>query len=173
MDQPDVVIARNRTYAFVAIILAPVFVVIGLWLLSEGSALALLIGVAAIAFFGWVFTRGLRGLFDKRPGLVIGKDSIRIALTGGQETVVAWHEMTGVTVISGGPRRFIAIDLREPERYRARLDLFHRVADRLWPDKVASPVQIPVGELRIGVDELVETLLARIEESGGAGSPGR
>lgn len=161
------VFARDRTNAVISACLSPPFVATGVWIVLDGTIAGAVIGLAAIAFFGFVLIQAVRALFDRRPGVVVGPEGLSWSLAGHPTVTVPWDEMESISMIRGLGRRFVAIKVRDPKTYSRLGGWLDRLASGLSDEPAGGAVQFPAGLVRVGPDELLATLQGYLKQYGG------
>jgi hypothetical protein len=105
--------------------------------------------------------RGMRRLQDPEPGLVVGPRGLRVR--SGESTLqsetIPWSAIRAVETRGQRGRPYIALQLREPQRYAPPASVFNWPGRRLRGDALAISPQF----LRIGLPDL-EALLRRYFE---------
>jgi hypothetical protein len=158
-DLIEVPLSRTKTALLLAGSLAFVASGIAFVVLAESTdlppALLRVVGVVAIAFFGFCGAYALRKLADDAPGLVISAEGIHDNTSGISAGTILWADITGLRerVVTG--QRFLVVDVIDPAKYTARGNRIQRALKGLNLRSYGSPILISANTLKIGHDELM------------------
>jgi hypothetical protein len=147
------------------------FVALGAWLLSLDAdeiragrsftlffnepTYVLVLGVAAILFFGACGVYGLLKMFDKKPGLVLNSEGIVDNASGAAVGFIPWNEVIGAGVYEIQKQKMLVIGVRDPQKYVERGGALKRWVNKANLGMTGSPVTISSVALKIDFAELV------------------
>jgi hypothetical protein len=111
--------------------------------------------VVCVAFFGLAAVYAGRTLLDASPGLVI--DAEGIIDDSGPAAVgrIPWSDIRGFGVAIFKMRRYLTVDVEDPDKYVQRAHPLKRPWLMLNARILGSPVQIVPWRLKIGLNELL------------------
>jgi len=151
-----VIIAQSRATWIVYLVAALAFVVTGVLLLVAGESR--LIAWGAVVFFGGCALGFAWQIVDNRPRITISDEGIddRMLKVG----VIAWGDIRALWLYRQKGQPFVGLDLRDPEKYLARLSpLMKRMV------ALNEKLDLPALNLNLAgtraVPELVEAMLQR------------
>jgi hypothetical protein len=97
---------------------------------------------------------------DPGPGLVIDAEGLIDRSSGVAAGRIPWRDITGFKVHEVHSQQFLAIMVKDPERYLARANPLVRPAVRINSVRYGSPIQISAVALAIEFDDLVKAVTA-------------
>ena len=169
MHDQTVIKFSNRKN-ILSIIMGLVFVFMGIWMLSmdtqtienlkrfNNPTLFHGTGFIAIVFFSLVCFWGVKNLFDNSPGLIVSSDGILDNSSAVSAGFIPWEEIVGVGEYEVGKQKFISIQVQDPEKYANNGNYLQRLANNANIEMCGTPVNISSISLKIGHEDLFETI---------------
>jgi hypothetical protein len=99
-------------------------------------------------------------LRDPGPGLVIDAEGLIDRSSGVAAGRIPWADIKGFKVHQIQSQQFLAVLVRDPERYLARANPLLRAAVRINLSQFGSPIQISAVALDIDFEDLVSAVTA-------------
>jgi hypothetical protein len=133
----------------------------GLWLISTGGLVQIIVGAVAVLFFGMGLVMfGARLVFNPvllqidEEGYV---DRSSLATPGR----ISWSEVAAVSIGSIGPHRFLEITISDPEAVLRRAGPLRRIVMRA--NKAAGFATVTIAEIALPypLETLIETMRSR------------
>lgn len=152
------------------IVLAIMFVVLGVWLLTldpqrienarRFNSPVLIYGtaIAAIVFFGLCGIVGVRKLFDNSPGLILTAEGIYDNSSGVSGGLIPWREVVGISEYQIQRQKFVSILVQDPEKYVKRGNALKRMTNRANIKMCGTPINISANALKISYAELLQSI---------------
>ena len=171
------VIYVNKLKIILLIIVACVFVAVGVWFLIldaqsiesnkslDSLSLVSLVGLVGILFFGLCALMGLIKLFDKSPGLILNETGILDNSSGVSVGVIPWSEVVGINQYQVQQQRFVSIMVQNPEKYINTGNALKRMANRANFKMSGTPINISANSLKISYEELLDIIEAFYRKS--------
>jgi hypothetical protein len=103
----------------VLLLIAIFFVSVGAMMVMDANAKDAWIGWGCIIFFGAGIPLFAREMFDTKPRLVLSDEGVFDRTLG--VGIIPWSEITGATLRSVNRNNFICLEVRNPERWTARM----------------------------------------------------
>jgi hypothetical protein len=186
MDSTDeTIIELSRTKLVLLLLGSCAFVAAGVWMLSLDAAeiragssfrlffnnptYVLVLGVAAILFFGFCALYALKKMFDKKPGLVLNSAGIVDNASAVAAGFIPWSEVVGAGVFEIQKQKMLVIGLRDPGKYIDSGGALRRMVNKANQGMAGSPVTIPSTTLKIDFAELLSLFDRYLQKYG----PGR
>jgi hypothetical protein len=157
-----IVVGPARGKIVVLLVASLGFVVGGvIMLLVSHRALDRLAGIASIAFFGACTLLLAKELVDARPRLVIDDSGVfdRTLLVG----IIAWDDIVDAEVVTIARQQLIALRLRDPKKYTARLGPVHQRLVTLNEKMGHQPLNLKVGALDVDPHTLAAMIVREAE----------
>ena len=126
------------------------------------------VAAAAIAFFSACGLFALFKLFDRTPGLVIDAEGIIDNSSGLSAGRIPWSDIRGLHVTVVQQRKFICVQVHDPDKYVQRASFLKRQLDRLNAKYFGGPIFISAVALRTDFDELLRVVTESLERHRGA-----
>lgn len=153
-----------------------VFVAIGLWFVINPSALKsaqrfnptaiMLVGYAAIVFFGLCVAVIVSKLPDQKPGLIIDAKGLHDNSSGVSAGEILWEDIEALSVIQIHRQKLILLQVKNPQAYIDRQTSgFKRKMMSMNHRMYGTPVSITTNGLKISFDELYAILISKLETS--------
>jgi len=160
---------------------AALFVAAGIWFVTNpssftkntfsfmGSTKIIVVGWAAILFFGACLIMIFRKIFDNKLGFVINGQGIVDNSSGVSAGLIPWADITGLTVRQVYNQKFIMVMVKNPEEYIERhAGAIKRNTVKLNHQMYGSPISISANSLKCSFDELHALLTERLKKHNGA-----
>ena len=155
---------------------AIVFVALGIWFVikpqeisngaSVSSTIILIVGIAAILFFGLCALYALRKLPDTKPGLIIDESGLTDNSSGVSAGQILWADIDNLSVISIQRQKLIMIEVKNPQDYiDKQTSTFKRKMMTLNYKMYGTPLSITSNGLKISFDELLRVITDKLNES--------
>lgn len=153
------------------------FVAAGVWFVTHpdirlfgnktNPALAYIIGIAAIAFFGFCAWCLAPKLFDNKPGLVVSAEGITDNCSGFTFGLIPWADIEDINVLEMGKQKLIMILVSDPDEYinRQSNSIMKKMA-KMNNSSYGTPISITANTLQYDVEELYSLLRGRLEARG-------
>jgi hypothetical protein len=158
-----VVIPLKKTKLLKIVVIAGVFVAIGIFMMFTEDVVALLFGLAGILFFGSILAFSVRKLFDRKPGLIVTSGYIEDNASGVAAGMIPWSEIRGISIATVQAQQFLTIHVTDPEKYVERGGVLKRMMNRVNLKHFGSPVHIPATTLDIDFDDLATLVEYRFQ----------
>lgn len=128
------------------------FVAIGFFILITHDNYWLFSAIFAMAILAFAFGGGfaMKTFFDSRPGLTLSTHGIFDNSNGIACGDIPWSDVTEIHYLTN----MLVIQIRYPDRYIERGNLFQRVLKRSVYKRFSSPICINADSLRIDFHEL-------------------
>lgn len=121
----EVVYFPSKKKLTLAAIGSLVFVLVGIWMLTDESAslgpFERMTGAAAIVFFGLCLVYVIYRLVVNKQALTINRAGIVDNASAVSVGFVAWEEIACATIYSQSGNRFIGIELKSPDAFLSRV----------------------------------------------------
>lgn len=166
-----IIIPLSKTKGILLLFGAIAFVAMSIWMWPSADSQTRfnplemkVVAVAGVSFFGLCALYGFYKIFDMRPGLIIDAQGIldnSSAIAAGQ---IRWDEITGWHVSEIAGQRMVTIEVVDPQRFVDRGNFISRKLNSANTKMTGSPINISSVSLRIGFDELVQTLNEAFEK---------
>ena len=112
---------KTLLYCIAALILAGFTVVILYASFERGSVIAIIVALvlclAGVLFFGFIFLYLIRTLFDRRPMLIIDRDGITDNSSAAALGFIPWSDLGEARVTTLAGNEFVELRLRHEEKY--------------------------------------------------------
>src|SRR5262245_34837868 len=118
------------------------------------------VGVVCAGFFGSIAVQAAAKLFSTAPGLIIDSEGIVDNSSGVAVGPIPWSDIKRIGISTSEERRFITIEVRDPQKYIQRGNLVKRVLRGQNMKYFGGPIHISADTLRIDFDELVKVIKA-------------
>ncbi|MGN7783868.1 STM3941 family protein [Niabella sp. 22666] len=174
MTQLNIEIPLSKRKIMVALFISLLFVALGFWLViarpnpNGGNAilgnpiLIVVVGLAAIVFFGMGILVLIRKLKDKRPGLIVSDEGILDNASGVAAGVIPWADIQKIKLAQVMSQKFLMLIVKDPEQYIQReTNAIKRKGMELNYKNYGSPISISAGSLQIGFNELQALLMEK------------
>jgi hypothetical protein len=178
------VIELSRKKIGLVILGSCVFVALGIWLFSldadtihalprgRNPTFVHAIGILAIMFFGLCGIVAIPKLFDKKSGLIFSPSGIVDNASGVSAGLIPWSEIIGADSFEMRRQKFLAIKVKNPEKYLERGKGLKRLVVKANYKMCGSPITISAIALKISFPELVALFNQYQQKYGGAKSSG-
>ena len=110
--------------------------------------------VVAMACFALCASFGLFKLFDDRPALVFSPAGLVDRSSALAVGFIDWSDVVGWSVVEVNKRKFLQVNVAEPEKYLRELGLFKQMLARISWKTRGSPIHISSSMISMGFDEL-------------------
>ena len=167
LNSEPVIIPLNKLKLVMMFFGAVLFVAAGIWFVTNpstftkdtsgfmGSTKIIIIGWAAIIFFGVCAIMIARKIFDNNSGLVINSEGILDNSSGVSAGLISWADVTGLRERQVYNQKFIMIMVKDPEKYIDRhTGALKRNTVKLNYQMYGSPISISPNSLKCNFDEL-------------------
>lgn len=129
MIEPIIIPSRklgNIIYALGALI----FVILGLILLLTADILPILVGLFAIAFFGWGFIIFVKRIFNNQPLLMVDQHGITDHSSALALGFIPWQDIENIQLRHMLNQTFISVSVKDQEVYLAKMSSLQRNASK-------------------------------------------
>ncbi|MEP6613386.1 MAG: STM3941 family protein [Mucilaginibacter sp.] len=177
LNAEPVIIPLNKLKLSAMFLGALIFVGLGVWIVNHPSTFATgifrflgdtggtAVGWASIIFFGVCAIMIFRKFFENKSGLVINREGIMDNSSGVSAGLIAWADITGLTVRQVYNQKFIMILVENPEVYIERhTNALKRSTVKLNHQMYGSPISISANSLKCSFDELYAILTERLNK---------
>lgn len=114
----------------------------------------LAVALGSVLFFGGGAAFCIRGVLDRRPGLVLTSSGIQDGVHGTGFGFVPWSDITGIATFKAGGQSHLVLGVAAPEKYLRPGNWLMRLMKRLNHKTLGSPVSINATMLKIRLDAL-------------------
>lgn len=164
------IIYLRKVKVILLILGAIIFVALGAWFLSldpqdiessrrfNNPILIYGIGISSIVFSGLCGFVGIKKLFDKSPGQILNSEGILDNSSGLSAGIIPWSEVVDIGQYQVQKQKFVSIYVQDPEKYVNTGNALKRMANRANMKMCGTPINISANSLKIGYDELLETI---------------
>lgn len=173
----EIVIPFSRIKILLIFLIVLVFVVAGIWLLSDAESIAngsyrrrnpdfiRILGIASVIFFGIGGILAFKKLFDKKKGLIINKNGIIDHSSGTSIGLIKWEDITGIGIVKIRSQKFVMIEVSNPEHYMSlNKNRLGKMTMRANYYKYGSPISISAITLKTNFKELLMTIQEKYEQ---------
>ncbi|CAM2793038.1 membrane protein [Streptococcus acidominimus] len=129
MIEPIIIPSRklgNIIYALGSLI----FVILGLILLLTADILPILVGLFAIAFFGWGFIIFVKRIFNNQPLLMVDQHGITDHSSALALGFVPWQDIENIQLRHMLNQTFISVSVKDQEVYLAKMSAIQHNASK-------------------------------------------
>ncbi|MCQ6958520.1 STM3941 family protein [Mucilaginibacter aquariorum] len=151
---------------------ALLFVILGLWFIKQpeifrkGVALIIVIGYAAVIFFGISAIFIFRKLFDTKAGIILDDKGIHDNSGGVSAGFIPWGNITNISTIEVSRQKLIMIEVSTPDDYINRqTNYIAKKAAAINHKMYGSPISITATSLKYSFDDLYYTLRKRWQQN--------
>jgi len=128
--------------------------------------LILIIGIAAIIFFGSIAIFLTKKLRDNKPGLIINSEGIIDNSNGVSAGLVLWKDVIVISTSNVLNQKFLMFFVKNPEEYINRQNgIVKRKAMEMNYRSYGSPISISANTLDTNFEELYELLQRKFNEN--------
>ena len=138
------------------------FVLIGAWMVSSDPSVAFW-GYLSIVFFGLCAFVFAVQAFQRGPALIVNPDGITDRSTAVSAGFIPWADITGIGSGSMQGQHFIAIQVRDPEKYLNRGNALQRKLKRMNQRSFGMGIAIHTNSLDVETEELLGLLEGALE----------
>lgn len=164
----------NKKRFIVLAVIASLFVVAGIWLVTNTPTTSIVtsnpkfikfVGVVSAAVFGFVLVWTLRKVFDDRPAMIITDEAVIDNSSGVSAGEVLWKDITAVKVVKVYHQKFLMLIVRNPQEYidRQTKSMKKRAMDLNFKT-YGSPISIASSNLDYKFEALKSELERRVEK---------
>jgi len=177
LNTEPVIIPLNKLKLVMMFLGAALFVAAGIWFVTNPSAFGrdifrfmgdtgvAIVGWASTIFFGACAIMIFRKFLDNKSGLVINNEGIMDNSSGVSAGLIAWADITGLTVRQVYNQKFIMVLVENPEVYIERhTNALKRNTVKLNHQMYGSPISISANSLKCSFDELFAILTEKLKK---------
>lgn len=165
-------IPLSKTKLILVFIGSLLFVVAGLYFISsnaEQQAVSnpiwgMVLGVAAVLFFGSTGIYSLKKMFDKTMGLIIDSDGIIDNTHAASVGLIKWEDIVEIETQQVGATRFLLIHTTNPENYLDKVNSYKKKLLEANYSMYGTPFSITSNSLKYNFDDLEKLLQERLLE---------
>lgn len=169
-------IALNKTKLLLTSIGAGIFVVLGIWLITNTPSTSIVmvndprfikfIGVLSALFFGFIFVWALRRVFDDKPALIIDDEGMEDNSSGVSAGRVLWKDVTEIKTIKVYNQKFLMLMVRNPKEYIDRqTKKMKKKAMEMNFNSYGSPISITTNSLKYSFNDLKQLIEQKVAAS--------
>ncbi|MBN1463967.1 MAG: hypothetical protein JXQ69_01195 [Paludibacteraceae bacterium] len=172
MNKIEIPISKTKTSLILLIGL--IFVIIGaLFILTpekfttslyRNPQTILIIGIAAVLFFGAASIYGFIKLFDKRIGLSIDENGITDNSNASSVGLIEWNDIVEIKTEHFKYTKFILIYISNPNKYLKRVNGFKRKLMQANMNMYGTPLSITSSTLKYNFDDLDSLLKDNLKQ---------
>ena len=127
----------------------------------------MIVGVAAVVFFGAVGVYTFKKLFDKTIGLTIDEKGITDNSNASSVGLIGWDEIVQIRTEEIMSNKFLLIFVSDPEKYIGRVSGIKRKLLQSSFKMYSTPISITSNTLKYNFNDLERLLRERLEEQRG------
>ncbi len=127
----------------------------------------MIVGVAAVVFFGAVGVYTFKKLFDKTIGLTIDEKGITDNSNASSVGLIVWDEIVQIRTEEIMSNKFLLIFVSDPEKYIGRVSGIKRKLLQSSFKMYGTPISITSNTLKYNFNDLERLLRERLEEQRG------
>ena len=176
MEQDRIEIKLSKRKGVLALLGSVVFVLLGIWLISEADDLTGWrtrnptfirgIGIAGVLFFGLCAVYIGRKLPDNKPGLIIDKMGLVDNSSGISAGQILWSDINEISVIEIHRQKLIILHVKNPQDYiDKQTSGLKRKMMQMNFNMYGTPLSITSNSLKITFDELHNILKEHLNTS--------
>jgi hypothetical protein len=165
MARPGAVAIRSGNLKAVFLgLVSIIFVAGGIWMIVDGPTGIRIIGSLNVVVFGLAFARFAYLIFNPKPSLVVDHDGVYDNGSTIAAGFIPWSEIKGIYIPRFTAQAFIGIYVKDVETIYNRLPVWKTRLIRLNSGLTGTAINVPVGMLRIGRNELIALLREKHSE---------
>jgi hypothetical protein len=149
----EIRIQSNKKKLLILILLAGMFVLIGIYILvvesSKGFTLIQGICLLSIALFGWGGIVGVSKILDKKPGLILNNLGITDNSSVNAVGFIPWSDILSISVILVEREQLLFVYVKEPQQYIEVGSAARRGLKRINYKMYGSPISISSSFLQV------------------------
>lgn len=127
----------------------------------------MIVGVAAVLFFGAVGIYGFRKLFDKTIGLTIDDSGITDNSNASSVGLIEWSDIIEIKTEQVMSTRFLLIFVNNPDKYLARVNRFKQKLMKGNMKMTGTPLSITSNTLKYNFNDLERLVKDKLIEQKG------
>ncbi|MCC3159020.1 hypothetical protein LJ737_17385 [Hymenobacter sp. 15J16-1T3B] len=165
---PRVVIALSKRKILLLLLLCGVFVAVSSWLWSIAETqtryeplLAKGVSLLGVVFFGIGGVVAVRKLVSQEPGLVLDEQGIWLPGSIGAPSLIPWQHVQGFEVMELHRTKVLLVLVNNTAELLAQQRGWKQQLLRMNLQQYGTPYSITSNTLKIGFDELVQTVTER------------
>lgn len=170
-------IQLSKTKLFLMAIGSIVFVVLGFWFIifrpailsfnkANSAPIDLVVGIAAILFFGLCFAYIVKKLSDNNLGLIIDNEGITDNSSGVAVGLIPWTDIDSITTETVANQNFLMINVKNPQEYIGKqTGLIKRKAMEINYRTYGSPISISANSLKCNFNDLYQMINDRFQSA--------
>lgn len=154
-ENSRIIILLSKIKIFLLFLCSLAFVACGLWIIitqPEGrynKYYLLIVGIAAVVFFGMCAAALFIKLFDGQPGLIIDERGITDNAGTFAAGFIPWTDITGIESVKQASQKFILVYVRNPEEYVNRQTSFLAKKIKTGYKYSGTPIAISANGLKM------------------------
>ena len=174
-EEEQIEIPLSRTKMTTAFIVSLIFIGFGIWFVISppkvnspvfgNPTLILLVGIAAVLFFGFVAITIFRKFSDKRAGIIINSQGIIDNSSGVSAGLIPWTDIEEIKFVQVVSQKFLMVIVKNPQFYLDRVsNPIKRNAMKMNFKSYGSPISISANASKIDFETLKQQLEVKMKE---------